>query len=252
MLTTVCYLQRDSKYLMLHRTKKKVDVNKGKWIGVGGKLEAGETPQECVIREIKEETGYTANNCRERGIVVFNYNDNPSEFMYLFTCNDFSGEMIECDEGDLKWIPENEVKQLNLWEGDKIFIDLVQNNAPYFFLTLNYNNDELISHELEFKNDDFVRFEVFVPEDYVQAILDELGKYNLLTVGCYGDVYASIDVKGHWTSLEGADPFDGEIGKASCADEKLMKFIIKKEFADLAYYLVKRAHPYEVPVINIF
>lgn len=252
MLTTVCYLQKDNKYLMLYRNKKKLDVNKGKWIGVGGKLEEGETPEICIKREIKEETGYTANTCKERGLVVFNYNENPSEFMYLYTCDDFSGEMIECKEGDLKWIAENEVKELNLWEGDKIFIDLIQNNAPYFFLTLNYNNDELVSHELEFKNNDFVRFEVFVPEKYIEGILIELRKYNLLTVGYYGDVYASIDVQGHWTSLEGANPFDGEIGKKSKADEKLLKFIIKKEFADLAYYLIKRAHPYEVPVINIF
>lgn len=252
MLTTVCYLQRDNKYLMLYRNKKKIDVNKGKWIGVGGKLEEGESPEECIKREIKEETGYTANNCKERGIVVFNYNDEPSEFMYLYTCNDFTGNIIDCDEGDLKWIPKDEVKELNLWEGDKIFIDLIQNKAPYFFLTLNYKNDELISHTLEFKKDDFMRFEVFVPEEYIDSIIKELSKYNLLTVGFYKDVYASMDVEGHWISLEGADPFDGEIGKESKVDEKLLKFIIKKEFADLAYYLIKRAHPYEVPVINIF
>lgn len=252
MLTTVCYLQKDDNYLMLYRNKKKIDVNKGKWIGVGGKLENGETPQECVKREIKEETGYIADECKERGIVVFNYNENPSEFMYLYTCNNFSGKMIECNEGDLKWIPKNELKKLNLWEGDKIFIDLIQNNAPYFFLTLNYNNDELISYNLEFKNNDFVRFEVFVPEKYIEAILSELRKYNLLTFGHYEDVYSTLDAQGHWTTLEGANPFDGEIGKESKADEKLLKFIIKKEFADLAYYLVKRAHPYEVPVINIF
>lgn len=252
MLTTVCYLERDNKRLMLHRTKKKNDINKGKWIGVGGKLEKNESPLECIKREIKEETGYIANTCDLKGLVVFNYNDNESEFMYLYTCEDFSGEMIECNEGDLKWIRKEDIKDLNLWEGDRIFIDLIHNNAEFFYLTLNYKDDVLVDDQLEFEEDEFARFEVFVPEDYVQAIVDELGKYKLIDQGYYGSAYSTVSVLGHWTSLDGANPFDGELGKETVAKESLMKFRVKKEFKELAYYLVKRAHPYETAVINIF
>ncbi|MEG0249548.1 MAG: NUDIX domain-containing protein [Peptostreptococcus sp.] len=252
MLTTVCYLERGNERLMLHRTKKEDDLNKGKWLGVGGKLEKDETPLQCVKREIKEETGYTANRCDIKGLVVFNYNDNASEFMYLYTCNDFDGNIIECNEGDLKWIKKEEIKDLKLWEGDKIFIDLIENDSPFFYLTLNYENDQLISHTLEFEEENFVRFEVFVPEDYVQVIVDELGKYKLIDQGYYGSAYSTINVLGHWKSLDGANPFDGEVGKETVARESLMKFRVKKDFKELAFYLVKKAHPYEVPVINVF
>lgn len=150
MFTTLCYIEKDEKYLMLHRTKKKIDINKGKWIGVGGKLENNETPLEGMLREITEETGLIANTCDFRGVVVFNYNDNPSEFMHLFTCRDFYGEVKECDEGDLSWIDKNKLFELNLWEGDKIFLNLIKGECDFFVLTLNYNNDDLISHEIEF------------------------------------------------------------------------------------------------------
>jgi len=112
MITTLCYLEKDEKYLMLHRTKKKNDINKGKWLGIGGKLEAGETPEECLKREVQEETGYKLNSYKFRGLVIFNYNDDEPLFMYLYTSSDFSGNQHECDEGNLKWIPKKEIFDL--------------------------------------------------------------------------------------------------------------------------------------------
>lgn len=253
MIMTVCYIKRDNKTLMLHRTKKENDVNKGKWIGVGGKLEVGESPEECIKREILEETGYTAKNVDFKGIVVFNYNESASEYMHLYTCEDFSGDLIkDCPEGDLRWIDDGEILDLNLWEGDKIFIDLLRKNSPFFYLTLNYRDDVLMDHTLWFKEDGFTRFEVFIPEDYVKNMIEKLGEYSLLDQGFYSNAYSESDVLGHWRSLEGANPFDGEVGKDSSSHEKLIKFRVKKEFEDLAYYIVRKNHPYEVPVINMY
>ena len=134
----------------------------------------------------------------------------------------------------------------------KIFLDLFNKDTPFFYLTLDYEGDNLISSDLKFKEDNFTCFEVFVPKNYVKDIVKVLSRYNLLKEGNYTDVYALIDVEGHWTTLEGAKAFIGEVGKESVEKEKLMKFRVKKEFADLAYYLIKKVHPYEVPVINIF
>lgn len=252
MITTLCYIEKDNKYLMLHRTKKEKDINAGKWLGVGGKLEKGESPEECLLREITEETGLIANSYDFRGIVIFNFNEDEALYMYLYTCNEFSGEIKkECTEGDLKWIEKDEVLKLNLWEGDRIFLKLLGERTKFFYLTLNYENDKLLSHHLEFK-EEFTSFEVFVPEKYVEKIVEALAKYSLINEGFYADVYATMDVIGHWTTLQGANPFDGEIGKKSVAKEKLMKFRVKKEFKELAYYIIKEAHPYEVPVINIY
>ncbi|WP_101773305.1 NUDIX domain-containing protein [Peptostreptococcus faecalis] len=252
MITTLCYMEKNEQYLMLHRNKKEKDINKGKWIGVGGKLEKGETPMECILREIHEETGYKAEKCNFKGIIVFNYNDNPSEHMYLYTCSEFTGEMKPCEEGDLKWIEKEEVFKLNLWEGDKIFLDLIKKDSPFFYLTLDYNYDDLMNYKIEYEEGEFARFEVFVPEEYVENIVKGLGKYNLLDQGFYGSAYSTCEVIGHWTSLEGANPFDGEVGQKSVSPEILMKFRVRKEFKELAYYIVKKEHPYEVAVINVF
>ena len=251
MIATLCYLEKDNKYLMLYRNKKEIDINKGKWIGVGGKMEKGETPEQCLIREVWEETGYTLNNYEYRGIVIFNYNEDDPLFMYVYTSSNFSGIEKECNEGDLKWIPKNEILDLKLWEGDKIFLKLLFENSPFFYLTLNYENDNVISSKLEFK-EQYSCFEVFVPENYVEKIVENLKKYSLLTEGFYADVYSTADAVGHWKTLEGGNPFDGEIGKSSVANEKIMRFRVKRDFEELAYYLVKEAHPYETAVINVF
>ena len=252
MLTTLCYLEKDSKYLMLHRNKKEVDINKGKWVGVGGKSENDETPEQCLKREVFEETGYILNSYEFKGLVIFNYNEDEPLFMYLYTSTDFSGiQKDECEEGELKWINKNEILNLNLWEGDKIFLELIFKNSPFFYLTMNYRNDNLISSKLEFK-ENYSCFEVFVPENYVEKIVENLQRYSLLTEGFYADVYSTIDTIGHWRTLEGGNPFDGEVGKESVAEEKIMKFRVRREFEELAYYLIKEVHPYESPVINVF
>lgn len=138
-LSTLCYLKRDGKYLMLHRTVKKNDVNKDKWIGVGGHFEEGESPEECVVREVREETGYTLTSYRYRGIVTFVSGDGVTEYMSLFTADGFEGEPAACDEGVLEWVPIEKVQELNIWEGDKIFFRLLEENAPFFSLKLVYD-----------------------------------------------------------------------------------------------------------------
>ena len=138
--TTLCYLQREEKYLMLHRTKKVGDLNKDKWIGVGGKMEFGESPEDCVRREVLEETGYTLKSQAFRGIVTFVYQD-ITEYMYLFTSEDFAGEQIVCDEGELVWIDKKKVCELPVWEGDKIFFRLLEERKEFFSLKLVYDKD---------------------------------------------------------------------------------------------------------------
>jgi 8-oxo-dGTP diphosphatase len=137
--STLCYLERDGKYLMLHRTVKKNDVNKDKWIGVGGHFEEGESPEECVVREVKEETGFTLTSFAYRGLVTFVSGDGVTEYMSLFTADGFEGEMAACDEGELEWVPVEEIQDLNLWEGDKIFFRLLKEQTPFFSLKLVYD-----------------------------------------------------------------------------------------------------------------
>ena len=145
-LSTLCYLEREGSYLMLHRTVKKNDINKDKWIGVGGHFEEDESPEECVLREVKEETGYTLTSWRFRGIVTFVSGNGVTEYMHLFTADGFTGEQTECDEGQLEWVPICEIENLNIWEGDKIFLRLLAEEVPFFSLKLVYDGqDTLVS-----------------------------------------------------------------------------------------------------------
>ena len=148
-MSTLCYIEKDEQYLMLHRVVKKNDVNKDKWIGVGGHFEYGESPEDCVLREVKEETGYTLTSYRYRGLVTFVFADVEMEYMSLFTADGFEGEPIECDEGVLEWVPKKEIDNLNIWEGDKIFFRLLAENVPFFSLKLVYNLEgQLVSAAL--------------------------------------------------------------------------------------------------------
>lgn len=150
-LTTLCYLEKDGKYLMLHRVKKKVDVNKDKWIGVGGHFEEGESPEECLLREVREETGLTLTSWQFRGLVTFLSDGWEPEYMCLYTADGFEGEMISCNEGTLEWIEKDRVLELNLWEGDRIFFYLMNMGRPFFSLKLQYQGNTLISAVLDGK-----------------------------------------------------------------------------------------------------
>ena len=155
-LTTLCYLIKDGKYLMLHRIKKQNDLNKDKWVGIGGKFEETESPEQCNAREVFEETGLILNNAKYRGVVTFVSDIWESELMHIFTASDFSGEIRECDEGELVWIDKNDVYSLPIWEGDKIFLKLIEDdNCPFFSLRLQYAGEKLVSAELGGKNLDF-------------------------------------------------------------------------------------------------
>ena len=149
--TTLCYLERGDEYLMLHRTKKKNDENHDKWIGVGGKFEANESPEDCMRREIFEETGLTVTSYRYRGIVTFVSDIYETEYMHLFTVTDWTGEARECDEGELAWIKKQKLFDLTLWQGDRIFLKLLQEDVPFFSLKLTYRGDELIEAILDGK-----------------------------------------------------------------------------------------------------
>jgi 8-oxo-dGTP diphosphatase len=140
----LCYIEKDDAYLMLHRVKKENDLNHDKWVGVGGKFEQDETPEECLLREVKEETGLTLTSYRFRGIVTFLSDEWEGEYMHLYTATEYTGEMIECNEGNLEWVPKAEIEKLHIWEGDKIFFRLLDENLPFFSLKLRYRGDELV------------------------------------------------------------------------------------------------------------
>ena len=148
-LTTLGYLQKDGCYLMLHRTKKSNDPNHAKWIGVGGHIEKGETPDECFRREVTEETGLVLNALRLRGIITFLSDKWEDELMFLYTSDDFSGELIECNEGELAFIPQDRILTLPTWEGDRIFLRELLQDAPFFTLKLHYQGDTLTQSVLD-------------------------------------------------------------------------------------------------------
>ena len=146
--TTLCYMNIGGKTLMLHRIKKKNDVNHDKWIGIGGKFEHGESPEECMLREFQEETGLTLTSWKYRGIVTF-VSDTWCEYMHLFTADAYEGELRECDEGTLEWVPWDRICELPIWEGDKVFLRLIQERATFFSLKLVYDGEKLVRAVLD-------------------------------------------------------------------------------------------------------
>ena len=148
---TLCYLENEkNEYLMLHRVKKENDINHDKWIGVGGKFEANESPEECLLREVREETGLTLTSWRFRGVITFVAEGAETEYICLYTAHGWTGEMIECNEGDLEWVPKEKVCGLPIWEGDKLFFRLIEDpNSPFFSLKMAYEGDKLVYAALD-------------------------------------------------------------------------------------------------------
>ena len=141
-LTTLCYIEKEGKYLMLHRTKKKNDQNHDKWIGVGGKFEKVESRDECMLREVREETGLKLTKYQFRGIVTFCSDEWEDEYMHLFTATEFEGELAECSEGTLEWVDKEKVLSLPTWEGDHLFLERLLSDDPQFFsLKVVYEGD---------------------------------------------------------------------------------------------------------------
>ena len=145
--TTLCYIEQDGKYLMLYRNKKKNDINEGKWIGIGGKFEKNETPEQCLLREVYEETGLKLTSYRYRGLIHFIPDSAEPEDMYLYTADEFTGSMIFCNEGELKWIDKKDIFSLNLWEGDKVFLRKLLNEESGFEISLYYEGDKCVRIE---------------------------------------------------------------------------------------------------------
>jgi 8-oxo-dGTP diphosphatase len=142
-LTTLCYIENEDSYLMMHRVKKEKDINKDKWVGVGGHFEADETPEECLLREVKEETGLTLTSWKLRGVITFMTDVYQTEYMFLYTADGYEGEMIECNEGNLEWVKKSDVCNLPIWEGDKVFFRLMEEGAECFSLKLRYEGNTL-------------------------------------------------------------------------------------------------------------
>ena len=151
-LTTLCYIEQDGKYLMMHRVKKEHDINKDKWVGIGGHFEPDESPEECLLREAREETGLTLTDYRQRGIITFISDKWQTEYMFLYTATGYEGKIGACNEGVLEWIDKDKVYDLPLWEGDKIFFRLMAAEWPHFSLKLRYVGEELVEAVLDGKN----------------------------------------------------------------------------------------------------
>lgn len=150
--TTICYLSVNGKTLMIHRIKKKNDVNHDKWIGIGGKFEHGESPEECILREFKEETGLTPTGLRYRAIITF-LSENWCEYMHLFTADSYEGRLLDCDEGMLEWVPDEQMTSHPIWEGDKVFLRLLRERESFFSLKLVYEGERLARAVLDGKTE---------------------------------------------------------------------------------------------------
>lgn len=146
--SSLCYLEKDGKYLMLHRTKKQNDINKDKWLGVGGKLEEKESPEDAIKREVKEETGLTLQSFTMRGIVTYLSNQWETEYMFVFTSTEFTGEVIECNEGDLVWVEKEKVPDLPTWEGDKFILEYLDKKDVFFSMKFIYEDEKLVEYEI--------------------------------------------------------------------------------------------------------
>ncbi len=154
-LTTLCYIEKDDQYLMMHRVKKENDINKDKWVGVGGHFEKDESPEECLLREVQEETGLRLTKYRLRGVITFISDRWQTEYMFLYTATGYEGELVKsvmegCTEGRLEWVAKSEVYNLPLWEGDKVFFHLLEENAPFFTLKLKYAGEELVEQMVSY------------------------------------------------------------------------------------------------------
>lgn len=148
-LTTLCYIQQEDRYLMMHRVKKEQDVNKDKWVGIGGHFEPEESPEDCLLREVREETGLELESWRLRGIITFMTDIWQTEYMFLYTAECYKGELAECNEGILEWVPKKQVYELPIWEGDKIFFRLLEEDRGFFSLKLRYQGDTLVEAVLD-------------------------------------------------------------------------------------------------------
>lgn len=147
-MTTLCYIEREGQYLMMHRVKKEKDINRDKWVGVGGHFEDNESPEECLLREVSEETGFKLLNYRLRGVITFISDRWQTEYMFLYTADSFEGQIGKCDEGNLEWVDKDTVYELPIWEGDKIFFRLLEQEVPFFSLKLRYIGEELVEKVL--------------------------------------------------------------------------------------------------------